>query len=124
MANRSTMDLSSRCPGHEDRMVAHSLRVQADMEALGGRSDFGKPKRSMKVGERMEVIPGVLPEVVDAFRVQAFKTAFMRSEIKDPHRRFVFAMEQSLQPIRDPGLLECWRDMYHQQPVKGRRVTA
>ena len=115
MPARNTMDMSHDCPGHLGRIHMHQVRVEAE-ERVAKR-----PKRTMATSNRMEAVPGVPAGVVGDFRVQAFKTIFIGSDIKNPYERFVFAMEQSLQPIRDPGLLKCWQDMYLQQPAKGQR---
>jgi len=94
--------------GHQERIEAHTLRVQAELEALGRR----KVKRTMKFQSRGEVIPGVSSGAPDAFREWAFQKLFQQSKIRDPLVRFMFALGGSLQPIRDPQRLQHWYDTH------------
>lgn len=110
MPNRNTMDLSNRCPGHLGRMMGHARRVQSDLDILDSISMYGRKRPARPPKSPIPETPGASEKALEAFRVHAFRVKFAQSRIKSPVRRFVDAMDYSLRPVRNAGLVQEWFD--------------
>ncbi len=93
--------LSRLYPGHQNRMVSHSHRIQPKLRFHKEHSD----------SEATYIDPGVkIPaKAFDALRFRAFQMSFKRrDDIFDPVKRFARAIVDSSRPIQDQNALCDW----------------